>query len=416
MVCQNRGPGADHKRIELADIFAAHGDSYLRSRSVAARHLKVMRAIVNCRTAALGGHRQQCCGCHYQRYLYHSCRNRHCPKCQTQATDAWRKARQLELLPVPYFHQVFTLPHELNRWVLYGESNQRQLLKLLFEAAAQTLLEFGQHELGGQVGFTLVLHTWDQELRPHFHLHVIIASGALLDSGKWRAGGRRFLFSVKAMSKMFRGKYLSGLESLLQAGLLKAPPNGPAGVDNGLRLLRRLSKKSWVIYSQAPFAGPRKLLDYLSRYTHRVAISNDRLVQTQAGQVTFRYRDRRDGDRSKIRTLDAGEFIGRFLSHVLPSGFMRIRHYGFLANRHRREKLAAIGEQLGGPPASENTTPPVEPESAAQWLMAVAGIDVSQCPHCGGEMKQTKLLPHLPPVRLDRPQQTGRAPPARALT
>ena len=398
------------KRLELADIFARHGGEFLEGHRVPERHLKVMRAVVNCRTATLGGHRDKCGSCDFERYVYHSCRNRHCPKCQTHSKEAWRKARQLELLPVPYFHQVFTLPHELNAWVLASESNQRKLLSLLFAAASATLLDFGQGELGGQVGFTLVLHTWDQQLRPHFHLHGLIASGALCDDGsRWRAGGSKFLFPVRALSKVFRGKFLDGLEQLLDAGELDRPRSETEEVGIERRLLRKLSKKSWVVYSKAPFAGPRKLLDYLSRYTHRVAISNERLVTCDDGQVTFNYRDRRDADRRKQLTLRAVQFIGRFLSHVLPDGFMRIRHYGFLANRDRTIRLATIGELLGVRPPE-----PSPRESLEQWLREILGIDLDACPCCGGELQRIELEPVRPVVPIAGPRCRSRGPPQEA--
>ena len=369
-----------------------------------------MRAVVNCRTATLGGHRTQCTSCDFERFVYHSCRNRHCPKCQTQSKEAWRKDRQLEVLPVPYFHQVFTLPHLLNPWVLASESNQRKLLKLLFDAASATLSEFGRGELGGQVGFTLVLHTWDQQLRPHFHLHGLIASGALCEDGsRWRAGGSKFLFPVRALSKKFRGKFLDGLERLIDAGELDRPRKQAAEVACERRLLRGLSRKSWVIYSKAPFAGPGKLLDYLSRYTHRVAISNERLVGCRDGQVTFRYRDRADGDRRKLCTLAATEFIGRFLCHVLPDRFMRIRHYGFLANGHRRVKLLTTRTLLGVRPPVEAAT-----ESLEQWLKETLGIDLDACPCCGGELVSVELPTVRPQVQLARPYIRPRPPPTRA--
>ncbi len=386
-------------RATLASSSTAH--------RIPVRHLKVLRAVVNCRTATLGGHRTRCTSCDFERFVYHSCRNRHCPKCQTQSKEAWRKARQLELLPVPYFHQVFTLPHQLNRWVLASESNQRKLLKLLFDAASATLLNFGRGELGGQVGFTLVLHTWDQQLRPHFHLHGLIASGALsADHSQWRAGGSKFLFPVRAFSKVFRGKFLSGLEQLLGAGELDRPRSQGEEIGIERRLLRQLSKKSWVVYSKAPFAGPRKLLDYLSRYTHRVAISNQRLVSCDDRQVTFVYRDRTDGDRRKQLVLPAKQFIGRFLTHVLPDRFMRIRHYGFLANRHRGVKLAVIRNLLG-----VWQPEPSPQESLEQWLRETLGIDLDRCPCCGGEVIQIELLAVRPAVQVTRSGFHVRGPP-----
>ena len=290
---------------------------------------------------------------------------------------------------MPYFHQVFTLPHELNEWILASEQNQRALLKLLFDAAAGSLLAFGRGELGGQVGFTLVLHTWDQQLRPHYHLHGLIPSGALSDDdARWIAGGSRLLFLVRALSKKFRGKFIDGFKKLLGRNKLKLPGSFSTGRKQLGALIRRLQKKSWVVYSKPPFAGPAKLLDYLSRYTHRVAISNDRLISCLNGQVTFSYRDRSDGDRKKLKTLPARQFIGRFLSHVLPDGFMRIRNYGFLSNRNRKAKLAVIRQLLGAEVRQRQPQPTIE-----QGLLLVLGVDASRCPGCGGQLNQQEIPP-----------------------
>ncbi len=400
-------------RIELADILARHGETFRRKHRLPWRHRKVMLRIEACRTAAMGGHVKTCDDCGYEKYVYHSCRNRHCPKCQTQAKEAWREARKLDLLPVPYFHQVFTLPHELNEWILASEENQRALLKLLFDSAAGTLLAFGRGELGGQVGFTLVLHTWDQLLRPHVHLHGLIPAGALsADATRWIAGGAKFLFPVRALSKKFRGKFLDGFKNLLNRGELRLPREYAAGNKHVRPLQKRLKKKSWVIYSKAPFAGPAKLLDYLSRYTHRVAISNDRLIACTDGQVTFSYRDRRDGDRRKRETLPADQFIGRFLTHVLPDNFMRIRHYGFLSNGNRKKKLATIRKLLGARPPE-----PPAVQSAAQWLESVLGIDPNGCPCCGAPLRERELQPDgRPKPRLSTSPRQPRAPPQAVLT
>lgn len=354
-----------------------------------------MQQIVNCRTEVLGGHRQWCARCGYQRFLYHSCRNRHCPKCQTAAKEAWREARKLELLPVPYFHNVFTLPHEFNALILKSESNQRLLLKLLFDSAAQTLLDFGKSELGGQVGFTMVLHTWDQQLRPHFHLHCLIASGALAeDKSQWIAGGNSFLFSVRALSKMFRGKFLAGVRRLLDESALDLVEAVGSSVKQR-QLMRRMYKKSWVVYSKAPFAGPAKLLDYLSRYTHRVAIDNSRIKKCENSQVTFTYRDRRDSNRRKPLTIPANQFIKRFLSHVLPSRFMRIRHYGFMSNRNRKTNIATIRKLIGGTtPVAETELTPIQ-----RWLAEVIGEASTSCPCCGDALIESKLDSRLSSAR-----------------
>ncbi len=382
---------AEKTSCELADIFQRYGEAYLNSHRLTPAQRKAGWAITHCRTAALGGHREWCPACGFERYTYHSCRNRHCPKCQSTATAAWVAARQEELLPVPYFHNVFTLPHELNPLILYSERNRRALLGLLFDATAQTLLEFGRSDLGGKIGFTLVLHTWDQRLRAHFHLHALIASGALADDGsRWIAGGRQFLFPVRGLSKVFRGKYLDGLAALLETEQLDLPPQLAelADAQTRHRCLRRWRKKAWVVYSQAPFAGPRKLLDYLGRYTHRVAIGNHRILSCQQGEVRYLYRDRRDGDRLKTDVVSAEEFIRRFLQHVLPNRFLRIRHYGLLANRGKQKNLARCRELLG----ARLPQPDERPKTAAEWMRVLLGIDITCCPGCGGQLHRD-LLP-----------------------
>jgi hypothetical protein len=383
------GP-AERVSCELDDVFRRYGEAYCNTHPLTPAQRKAVWAITHCRTAALGGHREWCPACGFERYTYHSCRNRHCPKCQSTATAAWVAARQEELLPVPYFHNVFTLPHELNALILYSERNQRALLGLLFDATAQTLLEFGHSDLGGKIGFTLVLHTCDQRLRAHFHLHGLIASGALADDGsRWIAGGRQFLFPVCGLSKMFRAKYLDGLAALLEAAQLDVPPQLAelADIETRRRWLRRLRKKSWVVYSQAPFAGPRKLLDYLGRYTHRVAISNHRLLSCEEGQVRYRYRDRRDGDRLKTDVLPAEEFLHRFLQHVLPDRFLRIRHYGLLANRAKQKHLAQCRELLGARPCKADE----QPQTATEWMRVLLGIDITCCPACGEQLRRELL-------------------------
>ncbi len=262
VAAQQRAAPAQQARLELADIFSSHADAYCKSHCVTPSERRVLRAVMDCRTAALGGHREWCQGCGYERYRYHSCRNRHCPKCQTLAKASWLQKRQQELLPVPYFHNVFTLPHELNRLILASVRNWRALLNLLFQATAQTLLAFGENNLGGKVGLTTVLHTWDQQLRPHFHVHCVIAAGALSDDGsKWNAAGHKFMFPVRALSKVFRGKYLAGLEQLIGQAKLDLPTHlvELSSQDRQRRWLRTLRRKSWNVYSKAPFAGPRKL-------------------------------------------------------------------------------------------------------------------------------------------------------------
>ena len=381
-----------HPKLELADIMRQFGPSFLVTHKLPRRHRKVMQQIVNCRTPVLGGHRHWCARCDYSRYVYHSCRNRHCPKCQTSAKERWREARQQELLPVPYFHNVFTLPHELNGLFLKSETNQRILLNLLFETVSATLAEFGKQTFGGQIGFTLVLHTWDQQLRPHYHLHCLIPAGALKRQGKkqrWIAGGSQFLFPVRGLSAMFRAKFLTRLRELFRDNELDLTEPWNSAVRQR-QLIRRLFKKSWVVYSKPPFAGPKKLLDYLSRYTHRVALTNSRLIGCDGGKVTFTYRDRRDGDRRKRMTLAAEQLIGRFLTHVLPERLMRIRHYGFLANRYRKVRLETIRQLLGvtktEPPESNK-----EPDWLTQWLESIIGAEPETCPCCGDRLQLSEL-------------------------
>lgn len=388
------GTAPADRSCELADVFGQYGDAYRQTHALSRAQRKVLRDVARCRTAELGGHREWCPRCGFERFVYHSCRNRHCPKCQTAESAAWVEARRQDLLPVPYFHHVFTLPHELNPLVGWNPRNQRALLKLLFDAAAGTLLQFGRGELGGTIGCTLLLHTWDQQLRPHYHVHALVPSGALSPDGtRWIAGGAKFLFPVHGLSRMFRARYLDGLAELLDDGQLDLPPhlaalNAPPARRRFLQTLRR---KPWVVYAQRPFAGPRKLLDYLGRYTHRVAIANHRLLSCEDGQVRFTYRDRRDGDRRKIATLPAGEFIGRFLKHVLPERFQRIRHYGLLANRDKQQRLAQCRQLLGVRPQGQNS--PTHRRTAADWLQEALGVDPDHCPCCGDALHREPLEP-----------------------
>jgi Putative transposase/Transposase zinc-binding domain len=367
--------------LEVADVLRAFGDVYCREHPLPSHLRKTLRDLVCCRTAALGGHLEQCSACGYQRPVYNSCRNRHCPKCQALAKAQWLADRQAELLPVGYFHNVFTLPHELNPLLA---ANQASLYSLLFRSAAQTLQAFAadpRHGLGGQLGFTAVLHTWDQKLLYHVHLHCVIAGGALAgDGSRWLPAAPRYLFCVRALSRAFRDRYLHGLrqawlrQQLHLSGKL-APLVQATAFD---AFLEPLANKDWVVYSQPPFAGPDKVLDYLSRYTHRVAISNHRLKSLEGDQVTFEYRDRRDGGRLKQLTLSASEFIRRFLQHLVPPGFCRIRHFGFLASRVKQQRLERCRVLLGQPPKPVPQPPP----KPVEWLLRLTGIDIRQCPHC----------------------------------
>jgi hypothetical protein len=387
-------PARPQPACELADIVRLYGPAFRAAHRLPPAHLKVLQAIASCRTAVLGGHREFCAHCGFERYAYNSCRNRHCPKCQSLAKAQWLGQRQAELLDVPYFHNVFTLPHQLNPLILCHQDNRRAVLNLLFRAVAQTLLQFARNNLGGTLGATLVLHTWDQQLRPHFHLHGIISGGVLSFAGdKWLPAHPRFLFPVRALSKVFRGKFLDGLHELYNGKRLVLPPMVPsvAPLANPAKfraLCGQLRHLPWVVYSKAPFAGPEKLLNYLGHYTHRVAISNARLLGCADGHVLFHYRDRTDGDVRKTASLPADEFLRRFLCHVLPSGFQRIRHYGLLASRKKQDCLTRCRELLG-----MSAPAPAPKKNTAEWLLLL-GIDVNCCPGCGQQtLQRTTLLP-----------------------
>lgn len=361
-----RAAGEKNGRPELADVFRQYGESYQRTHRISASQQKVMRAVSVCRTQELGGHLDRCDACGFERPAYNSCRNRHCPKCQSLAKAKWLEKQTSELLPVGYFHLVFTLPHELNRLIL---AHKKIGLSLLFKAVSETLLEFGQTRLKGTLGIIVVLHTWDQTLKDHFHLHCLVPAGTLsFDQSRWISARKNFLFPVKALSQVFRGKFLA----LLQHNIARGKIDFPSQAINGLR------QKNWVVYAKKPFGSPQTVLDYLGRYTHRVALSNDRILQVQDGEVILSYRDRRDGDRKKTMTLEAQEFIRRFLLHVLPDGFMRIRHFGFLANRSKKRALAQCRKLLKLDPALPQS--PIL--SAKDLLLKITGIDLTRCPCC----------------------------------
>ena len=388
--------------LELADIVRRHGQSYLREHAPTAAHRKVLRAVAQCRTAALGGHLEQCTSCDYERPAYNSCLNRHCPKCQGPAREKWIAAQSRDLLPVGYFHLVFTLPHELNPLIL---QNKRVLLGLLFSAMSQTLLTFGQRRFGGKLGITAVLHTWDQTLGDHFHLHCLVPAGALADGARWVAARRSYLFPTRALAKVFRGKYLAGLKSAQRKGQLVWTGRlaGAGSPLNFAALVRRLYAKPWVVYAKAPFARPELVMRYLGRYTHRVAIANSRLVGMDARGVTFSYRARKaEGGRARM-TLPAHEFLRRYLLHTLPHGFVRIRHYGLLSNGARKQELERCRELL------TSKAQPVTVAAGTEESQQVGAKDVppTQCPACqAGALKRTRVI-----VRgLDPPRHQERVP------
>jgi putative transposase/transposase-like zinc-binding protein len=383
---------------EVADIFRLYGAAYRRHHALPPGQQKVMHDIEACRTAQLGGHAEHCPSCGFERYAYNSCRNRHCPKCQTFTRVQWVEERKAELLPVPYFHLVFTVPHALNPLIL---THKRPLLTLLFQAASQTLVQFGQRNLGGQIGCTMVLHTWDQTLGAHFHVHCLMAAGALAaNGGRWIEAEPRFLFPVRALSTVFRGKFCAALARLWTTGALPCPEEPPTGgrPADFAPLRAQLYTKEWVVYAKPSFAGPAHVLDYVGRYTHRIAIANHRILDVRDGRVRFAYRNRREGNRVQTMTLNADEFIRRFLLHVLPRGFMRLRHYGFLANRHKARTLRRCRELLG----QLAEPPPRHPPSVVQWMHEVTGIDLTQCPHCGAKPLVRLPLPRLAPPAVPR--------------
>lgn len=376
---------------ELADIFMEFGSSYRKTHNMPLIHHRVMRAVTNCRTSYLGGHMKKCSSCGYEHPTYNSCGNRHCPKCQSLAKFRWVEKRKEELLPVAYFHNVFTLPHDLNG--LAG-SNKKVIYDILFKSVSETLLEFGQNEFKGRIGFIATLHTWDQKLLQHIHLHCVIPAGAMSsDKKRWiDPGSDNFLFSVKALSKVFKGKFLCYLkDSYEKKDLIFSGRSTGYGTGDGFKtLIDGLYRKEWIVYSKKPFAGPEKVLDYLGRYVFKTAISNERIKAVTGGNVTFAYRDRRDGNIKKEATLSADEFIRRYLTHVLPNSYMRIRHYGFLANRSRKVNIARVKKLLGVFSFTEE-----KPEQDMEEIIfELTGKDISICPQCKiGTMAFHYLIP-----------------------
>jgi Putative transposase/Transposase zinc-binding domain len=340
---------------------------------------KVVRALAACRTAALGGGVYYCPACRREHFVAHSCRNRHCPQCQGAAAREWLEREQEALLPIPYFHLVFTLPHELNGVV---RQNRRAVLNLLFGAASQTLLAFGRTRLKAQLGITAVLHTWSQNLLDHYHVHCIVSGGGLaLQGGGWVRTADHYLFPVRALSGMYRGKFLAGLEQLYEAGELEFHGQEQVleGAEQFGRLLKGSARKKWVVYAKRPFAGPETVLKYLSRYTHRVALSNGRLLSADGQSVSFRYKDYAAGAVRRTMRLELGEFVRRFCLHVLPERFVKIRHYGLLGNRGRQQRLERARRLLGVGPAQEDK--PAEVPSEPEGRSATEGA--VRCPYCG---------------------------------
>ncbi len=377
--------------LEVADIFRRYGETYRQSASLSTAQRRVMTAIEVCRTAALGGHREQCDQCGHQRVSYNSCRNRHCPKCQSLERAEWIEKRQAELLDCPCFHVVFTVPEPLAEIAF---QNKEAVYGILFRAAAETLRTIAadpQHR-GAEIGFFCVLHTWGQNLLHHPHLHCLVPGGGLSPDGqRWISCRPRFFLPVRVLSRLFRRRFLEALEKAFAAGTLSFF-SGLQALRNRtdfLRCLARTRQTEWVVYAKPPFAGPQQVLDYVGRYTHRVAIANHRLRDMENGRVSFLWKDYRDGQQ-KTLSLAAAEFIRRFLLHVLPNRFQRIRYYGFLGNRHREEKLALCRRLLNMPPAPRPAQVAPDYRDRCEQL---TGVSLRQCPICrSGAMRVIEIL------------------------
>ncbi len=397
MPCPGPSPAASplgtRPALEVADIFRAHGEAYRHRHALTSDQLAAMRAIGTCRTEVLGGHLDVCDGCGYARPAYNSCRNRHCPKCQCLVQARWIEQRTERILPTHYFHVVFTLPAQLRRLC---RRNAEAFYDLLFETVSQTLLELGKdpERLGAQLAFTAVLHTWTRSLQYHPHLHCIVAGGGLsFAADRWVPARRKYLFPVKVLSRLFRGKFLARLRELhdqgkLTSDSLAAPPTFKDLID-------QLYHREWVVYAKRPFGGPEQVYRYLGRYTHRVGISNQRLVSFDGQVVCFRTKN---GD---TITLHAEEFIRRFLQHVLPARFVKIRHYGLMASSNATTKLPIARSLLENAAPAVAIAPIPSRAAALDWrelLKTLTGIDVTLCPRCGGRM-------------IPRPLPDSRAPP-----
>jgi hypothetical protein len=382
--------------LEVAAIFRQHGEHYRQTHHLLPEQQKAMGDIEACRTAQLGGH-VDCCshGCGYLAISYNSCRNRHCPKCQSLRQAKWLEERTERLLPTRYFHLVVTLPHEMILLTLF---NRKLLFNLLFEAASRALLEFalGYQHLRAQIGFTAVLHTWDQELNFHPHLHIVATGGGLSQDGtRWIGAANSFLIPVKALSMIIRAKFVQALEGVFCEGRLKGNVPCLGSPAHFERFIRKLRRKKWVVYSKELFDSSKNAYDYLSRYTHRVAISNHRLTGLGAEKVSFRARDNQHPGRHRLITIDAPEFIRRFLLHILPARFVKIRHFGLMAPCNAKTKLerarALIAQQDPGDGLA-HTDPSKQTQTWQELMLALTGTDLTMCPQCGrGTLVRFKL-------------------------
>ena len=398
----------DRPKPELADIFRRYGEAYRQKfgASLSTAQRRVMTAIEVCRTAALGGHVEVCDRCGHQRIWYNSCSDRHCPKCQSLARAQWIQDRQSEVLDTEYFHVVFTVPEEIAD---IGLQNKRTVYGILFRATAETLQTIAadpQH-LGAEIGFFAVLHTWGQNLLHHPHLHCVVAGGGLsLDSTRWVSCRPGFFLPVRVLSRRFRRLFLKYLEKAFDSDRLQffGSLEPLRNAQQFRSYIAPLKETEWVVFAKPPFAGPQQVLDYVGRYTHRVAISNNRLLDIEDDQVSFQWKDYRDPDRQKTMTLSAEEFIRRFLIHVLPDGFQRIRYYGFLSNRHREGKLVLCRQLLGMPVVDPETAPGDQPSDYDfdELYEKLTGSSLRQCPICHeGRMVVVEILAPVVPEFID---------------
>ena len=398
----------ERPKLEVADIFRRYGAAYRQRRagSLSRGQRRVMSAIELCGTAALGGHLEQCDSCGHQRPAYNSCRNRHCPKCQSLARAQWLEDRQAELLPVEYFHVVFTVPEEI---AAIGYQNKEVVYSILFRATAETLqtIAADPKHLGAEIGFLAVLHTWGQNLLFHPHLHCVIPGGGISPDGKhWIACRPGFFLSVRVLSRLFRRLFLEHLKVAYETGKLQffSSLDRLRDPKEFASYLIPLRQAEWVVYAKPPFGGPEQVLNYLGRYTHRVAISNNRLLDIDHGKISFRWKDYRDDSRQKTMTLEADEFIRRFLLHVLPDGFQRLRHYGFLSRRYRQAKLALCRQLLGVNLTLTVTVTQQDKPDYRDLCEKLTGQSLRECPVChAGQMVVIAILPALdraPPFRI----------------
>ena len=383
--------------VEVSDIFRKHGQAYRVTHKMLLNHIRTMRAIERCRTAELGGHVDECDCCGHIRISYNSCRNRHCPKCQFLKKEKWLEERKEDLLPVPYFHVVFTIPAKLNPLAL---RNKRVLYNILFRCVSETLFELASDpkHLGVQIGFISILHTWGQNLMDHPHIHCIVTGGGLSrDATRWLSFRKRFFIPVKVLSRLFRGKVLFYLKRSWEKGELKFPGALTELQDQSGVLLNALYRMEWVVYSKPPFKDAETLIDYLGRYTHRIAIGNHRILKMEDGQVFFFWRDYADGNKKKIMKLEASEFIRRFLLHVLPEKFVKVRYYGLLANR----KSSSILHQCRKLLETVQTSTKNVNETWQEFLKRVCGMDLITCPFC----KECRMIRKeiILPVRCNSP-------------